>query len=99
MDVGESVMVVDLRHPLDFDADPETIPGAFRIDAKELEQKNDRLPRDREVILYCTCPNEATSARLALLLRKQGIKHIRPLQGGLDAWREQGYPVAGVVHS
>jgi membrane protein DedA with SNARE-associated domain/rhodanese-related sulfurtransferase len=98
MDEGEELMVVDLRHPLDFDADPETIPGAFRIDAKELEQKNDRLPRDREVILYCTCPNEATSARLALLLRRQGIKHIRPLQGGLDAWREQGYPVATVSH-
>jgi membrane protein DedA with SNARE-associated domain/rhodanese-related sulfurtransferase len=99
MDEGEEVMVVDLRHHLDFDADPETIPGAFRIDAKELEEKNDHLPRDREVILYCTCPNEATSARLALLLRRQGIKHIRPLQGGLDAWREQGYPVSGVIHS
>ena len=98
MDDGEEVMVVDLRHPLDFESDPETIPGAFRIDAKELEQKNDRLPRDREVILYCTCPNEATSARLALLLRRQGIKHIRPLEGGLDAWREQGYPVAKFAH-
>lgn len=99
MDGGEQVMVVDLRHPLDFEADPETIPGAFRIDAKELEEKSDRLPNDREVILYCTCPNEATSARLALLLRRQGIKHIRPLQGGLDAWRQQGYPVASITHS
>jgi membrane protein DedA with SNARE-associated domain/rhodanese-related sulfurtransferase len=98
MDQGEPVMVVDLRHPLDFDADPETIPGAFRIDAKELEQHNDRLPHDREVILYCTCPNEATSARLALLLRRQGIQHIRPLEGGLDAWRQQGYPVASGSH-
>ena len=30
---------------------------------------------------------------MALLLRKQGIKRIRPLQGGLDAWRKLGYPV------
>jgi rhodanese-related sulfurtransferase len=45
---------VDLRHSVDFEADPETIPGAFRMDSKELEEKNDRLPRDREVILYCT---------------------------------------------
>jgi rhodanese-related sulfurtransferase len=30
---------------------------------------------------------------VALLLRKQGIKHIRPLQGGLDAWRKLGYPL------
>jgi 3-mercaptopyruvate sulfurtransferase SseA len=30
---------------------------------------------------------------VALLLRKQGIKHIRPLQGGLDAWRDRGFPL------
>jgi membrane protein DedA with SNARE-associated domain len=54
IDAGEVLSIVDLRHSLDFEADPETIPGAFRMDAKELEEKNDRLPRDREVILYCT---------------------------------------------
>jgi membrane protein DedA with SNARE-associated domain len=54
LDSGEELIIVDLRHSMDFEADPETIPGAFRMDAKELEQKNDRLPRDREVILYCT---------------------------------------------
>jgi rhodanese-related sulfurtransferase len=30
---------------------------------------------------------------VALLLRKQGIKHIRPLEGGLDAWRTHGFPL------
>jgi membrane protein DedA with SNARE-associated domain len=54
LDAGEELAIVDLRHSLDFEAEPETIPGAFRMDAKELQQKNDRLPRDREVILYCT---------------------------------------------
>jgi len=54
LDAREQLVIVDLRHALDFEADPETIPGAFRIDAKELEQKNDRLPHDREVVLYCT---------------------------------------------
>jgi membrane protein DedA with SNARE-associated domain len=54
LDAGEELTIVDLRHSLDFEADPETIPGAFRMDAKELEEKDDRLPPDREVILYCT---------------------------------------------
>jgi membrane protein DedA with SNARE-associated domain len=54
LDSGEELVIVDLRHSLDFEADPETIPGAFRMDAIELEEKNDRLPPDREVILYCT---------------------------------------------
>jgi membrane protein DedA with SNARE-associated domain len=54
IDSGEELIIVDLRHSVDFEAEPETIPGAFRMDAKELEEENDRLPRDREVILYCT---------------------------------------------
>ena len=54
IDAGEELVIVDLRHSLDFEADPETIPGAFRMDVKELEEKHDRLPPNREVILYCT---------------------------------------------
>jgi len=33
---------------------------------------------------------------VALLLRRQGVKHIRPLQGGLDGWREAGYELQTV---
>lgn len=91
MDAGEDLVIVDLRHVLDFETDPETIPGAFRMDSKELQEQRDRLPRDREIVLYCTCPNEASSAQAAIQLRKQGVQRIRPLQGGLDAWRKSGY--------
>jgi rhodanese-related sulfurtransferase len=34
---------------------------------------------------------------VALLLRKQGVKRIRPLQGGLDGWREAGFPLQPLV--
>jgi len=34
---------------------------------------------------------------VALLLKKNGIKRIRPLQGGLNAWRERGYPLVTVT--
>jgi len=54
IDAGEDLVIVDLRHSVDFEADPHTIPGAFRMDAQDVEEKDDRLPRDREVILYCT---------------------------------------------
>jgi membrane protein DedA with SNARE-associated domain len=54
IDDGEDLTIFDLRHSLDFEADPETIPGAFRMDSSELQEKGDTLPRDREVILYCT---------------------------------------------
>jgi 3-mercaptopyruvate sulfurtransferase SseA len=44
-------------------------------------------------VLYCTCPNEVSSARTAFLLNKTGIHRVRPLEGGLDAWGERQYSV------
>jgi membrane protein DedA with SNARE-associated domain len=54
LDDGEHLIIVDLRHSLDFEADPETIPGAFRMDAKHLQEKSNPLPHHLEVVLYCT---------------------------------------------
>ncbi len=54
LDAGENVVVVDLRHSLDFEAEPQIIPGAYRLDASELEEMNEQIPRDRDVVLYCT---------------------------------------------
>jgi len=54
IDSGEPLTIVDLRHSMDFEAEPETIPGALHMEAKELEEKSNRLPRDSEVVLYCT---------------------------------------------
>ena len=44
---------------------------------------------------YCTCPSEASAARVAKLLINHGFKEVRPLYGGLDAWIEAGYAVDG----
>ena len=51
---GEDVVVVDLRHSLDFGDDPSTIPGAIRVSAEQIEQDHHQIPRDREVVLFCT---------------------------------------------
>jgi membrane protein DedA with SNARE-associated domain/rhodanese-related sulfurtransferase len=93
IDAGEDILVVDLRHSLDFNANPETIPGALHVDAADLEEASEVIPRDREIVLFCACPNEVTAARLALLLRSQGITQIRPLAGGYEGWRKRGYPM------
>src|SRR5437763_1076452 len=47
--------IVDLRHPLDYLPDPRVLPGALRIGPNELKQHSEIIPRDRDVILYCTC--------------------------------------------
>ncbi len=93
LDAGEPIAVVDLRHPLDFLPDPRVIPGAIRIRPEEIGTRHDEIPRDREVVLYCTCPSEATSRDVAALLTARGITRVRPLEGGFQAWRERGYPL------
>ena len=79
--------IVDLRHPLDYLPDPRVLPGALRIGPNELKQHSEIIPRDRDVILYCTCPSEETSAKVALQLHKLGIYRVRPLRGGFDGWK------------
>jgi membrane protein DedA with SNARE-associated domain/rhodanese-related sulfurtransferase len=97
MDRGEDLFLVDLRHPLDLLPDPRVIPGAVRLTPNELLRRHAEIPRDRDVILYCTCPSEATSAKVALTLRRFGIERIRPLRGGYDAWKSEGYPLEPVI--
>ena len=94
---NELPFIVDLRHPLDVLTDPLVLPGALRIGPDELKKRRELIPMDRDIILYCTCPSEETSAKIALDLRRMGVKRVRPLRGGLQGWREAGYPVDAVA--
>jgi len=89
--------IVDLRHPLDYLPDPRVLPGAVRIGPTELARHAERIPRDRDVILYCTCPSEETSARVTLQLHRLGITRVRPLRGGFDGWKKAGYPLLDYI--
>jgi rhodanese-related sulfurtransferase len=93
MDNGHELLVVDLRGALDHEADPYTIRGALRMTAEELEQRHHEIPRDQDVILFCARPNEATAAKMALMLRSKGVTRVRSLVGGIDAWRERAFPL------
>jgi membrane protein DedA with SNARE-associated domain/rhodanese-related sulfurtransferase len=89
--------IVDLRHPLDYLPDPRILPGAVRIGPSELARHSELIPRDRDIILYCTCPSEETSAHVALQLHRLGITRVRPLRGGFDGWKRAGYPLLDYV--
>jgi membrane protein DedA with SNARE-associated domain/rhodanese-related sulfurtransferase len=89
-------VVVDVRSPTARDLERRRIPGALYVPVQEVELHVRSLPRDREIILYCTCPNEASAAQAAQLLFRQGFRRVRPLRGGLDAWIAAGYAVEEV---
>jgi rhodanese-related sulfurtransferase len=88
---------VDLRHPLELVPEPYTLPGALHVSPDALSQRLGEIPRDRDVVLYCTCPNEATAAKTAMTLQKAGIDRVRPLRGGFDEWKRLGYPLDEVA--
>jgi hypothetical protein len=54
LDSGEKVIILDLRAALDVEATPFSISGALRVAAEEIEQRSADVPRDREIVLYCT---------------------------------------------
>jgi membrane protein DedA with SNARE-associated domain/rhodanese-related sulfurtransferase len=68
------------------------IPGALFVSLDKAEELKDK-DFDGPVILYCSCPNEVTAAQVAKVLMRHGNLNVRPLQGGIDAWIQAGYPI------
>jgi membrane protein DedA with SNARE-associated domain len=93
LDAGEPVYIVDLRHPLELLADPFTLPGAHHFSPDALTARHLEISRDSDIVLYCTCPSEATAAKTAMILHKLGIERVRPLRGGFDEWKRLGFPM------
>jgi membrane protein DedA with SNARE-associated domain/rhodanese-related sulfurtransferase len=92
LEAGESLMILDLRPSSELAQNPGFILGALHMTMDEVERRQQEIPRDRDIILYCSCPNEVSSARAALRLQRRGISRVRPLLGGIEAWRGRNYP-------
>jgi membrane protein DedA with SNARE-associated domain/rhodanese-related sulfurtransferase len=97
LQAGANPIIVDVRSPTARALEPHWIPGALHVPLEEVAKHIRDLPRDRDIILYCACPSEASAARVARILMNHGFKKVRPLQGGLDAWVAAGYAVIGVA--
>lgn len=85
LDAGRAPVIVDVRSAPSMQVDPRRIPQALHVVLADMESFARTLPRDREVVFYCACPNEASAAQAAVLVRRAGGR-ARPLAGGLDAW-------------
>jgi rhodanese-related sulfurtransferase len=79
-------VIVDLRSPIDVERE-HGIPGALAFSSDDLVKRFHELSPDRDIILYCACPNDATSVHAAWLLHEKGLTRVWPLAGGLGAWR------------
>jgi membrane protein DedA with SNARE-associated domain/rhodanese-related sulfurtransferase len=96
MDAGEKPIVLDVRSRVHREIDGRRIPGAVHVDINALEAALEGIPRDRDVVVYCACPNEVTAVKVAMQLRERGIRRVRPLLGGIDAWVLAGFEIERV---
>jgi len=90
---NQDVFVFDIRQPLDFLANSEIIPGAMRLSPKEVLENPSLIPKEKDSVVYCTCPSDKTSR--AILHRALALHFLRIkfLKGGLGGWKAMGYPV------
>jgi rhodanese-related sulfurtransferase len=79
-----------LHQPL---ASSEIIPGAKRIPPKEMLENPSLIPKEKDSIVYCTCPSDKTSRAILHRALAMHFLRIKFLKGGLAAWKAKGYPV------
>jgi len=95
----KKVMVFDVRQPLDVLAYSEMIPGAKRIAPKEVLMDPTLIPKEQDVVIYCTCPGEKTSWEILRLAQNLQYTRLKLLHGGLEAWKAKGYAVERYMDS
>lgn len=88
---GEAPVILDTRAPEL--VEDGWIPGAQFITLESLPELPKIVQENDAVVLYCSCPNEVTAAKIAKALMNKGYYNVRPLAGGIDAWRDAGYQI------
>jgi len=89
---GERILIIDARSPGVW-AD-ERISGAIHFGSESFHDAAKAHPRDALVVVYCSCPNDASAVVTARKLLASGFEVVRPLAGGIDAWRSAGGSLA-----
>lgn len=90
---NQEVLLFDVRQPLDLLADSEIILGAIRIAPKDLLANPSLIPKEKDSVVYCTCPDDKTSRLILHRAHAMHFLRIKFLKGGLAGWKARGYPV------
>ena len=98
---NEPVTIIDVRSANGLDGDNK-IKGAFYVKLRRLKyrlgfQPLKAVPRERDVVTYCACPNDEASVRAAQILREAGFKRVYVLKGGWVLWRKVKGPTEPMV--
>jgi rhodanese-related sulfurtransferase len=89
LESGAPVVLVDARLKYPFEHSTVKLPGAVRAAAGGPPSG---LPRDREIVVYDSDPNEIASSRVAAELIRQGYR-ATALKGGISEWLAANLPI------
>ena len=88
--LSAETMMLDVREPEEYEHGH--VPGALNLPQADLASRLDELPRHRPLALICR--SGARSLRAAQFLRQVGFEQVANVQGGTEAWRTAGKPLA-----
>lgn len=95
---NQPVMIIDVRSSETYASASQTIKGAIHFKTRKLKSRLafpplKDLPKDREIVTYCSCPKDESSIAAAQILQAGGFKRVRVLQGGWVEWLKANGPV------
>jgi rhodanese-related sulfurtransferase len=92
LETGDPVIVVDVRSSQAYERGH--IAGARSVPLNKILRGASDLPKDRDLLLYCSCIGEAEAAWAGALLRTQGYTRVFVIRNGLMGWSDLGYPMS-----
>jgi rhodanese-related sulfurtransferase len=95
---NQPVTLIDVRSSEGYANSNSTMKGAIHFKLRKLKSRLafpplKDLPKDREIVTYCACPNDESSIAAAQILQSSGFKRVRVLQGGWTSWLKANGPV------
>lgn len=92
MEEDKTIVLLDVRTPLEFAGPSGHLEGAILIPIQELEQRLGELEpfKDRMIIAYCRTGNRSGTA--ATILTRRGYQAVN-MDGGIVQWNKQQLPV------
>ena len=95
---NQNVTIIDVRSSEAYATATQTIKGAIHFKTRKLKSRLaypplKDLPKDREIVTYCSCPKDESSIAAAQILQASGFKRVRVLQGGWQEWLKVNGPV------
>jgi len=87
---GEPVTLLDARRSEAWAQADRQLPGALRLEPERVADVLGGIPQRQAIVVYCSCPNEATSAKVAENLRQRNFSNVFVLYGGFNGWARAG---------